>query len=115
MPSDSLVAPPLPPFDLTPVTEEILLCTRCDRAVLLAPFKVPESHYVRPNNILNSLAGALLTPQGGVYCPTCAGVIKICRVCGCTDAAGCLALCWWVSLDLCSECRDRPTPEDARV
>jgi hypothetical protein len=27
-----------------------------------------------------------------------------CRVCGCTDARGCLAGCGWVEEDLCSEC-----------
>lgn len=27
-----------------------------------------------------------------------------CRVCGCTDEAGCFMGCWWVGPDLCSEC-----------
>lgn len=29
---------------------------------------------------------------------------RACRVCGCTDAHGCANGCWWVELDLCSNC-----------
>jgi hypothetical protein len=98
--------PLLPPFDLATVAETIVLCLECRRAVMLAPFRVPEGHYVRPNNVLTSLAGAFLTPQGAAYCPSCAGIIPVCRVCGCTDKAGCEVGCWWVSADLCSECTE---------
>jgi hypothetical protein len=105
------VSPVLPAYDVANVKATIILCLNCDRAVMLAPFRVPEGHYLRPNNVLNSLAGALLTPQGAAYCPSCAGSIQICRVCGCTDRAGCQAGCWWVSADLCSECKARMTPE----
>lgn len=30
-----------------------------------------------------------------------------CRVCGCTDAAGCPEGCWWVEEDLCSSCEGK--------
>lgn len=29
---------------------------------------------------------------------------RVCRVCGCTDAQGCLGGCCWVEEDLCSSC-----------
>ncbi len=37
-----------------------------------------------------------------------------CRVCGCTDDNACPAGCWWVEVDLCSECTGLP-PEAAAV
>jgi hypothetical protein len=35
-----------------------------------------------------------------------AGNARSCRVCGCTDAWGCVEGCWWVELDLCSGCAE---------
>lgn len=31
---------------------------------------------------------------------------RTCRVCGCTAARACLGGCWWVSVDVCSACRE---------
>lgn len=31
-------------------------------------------------------------------------VQQTCRVCGCTDEAGCEGICYWVAEDLCSSC-----------
>jgi hypothetical protein len=32
-----------------------------------------------------------------------------CRVCGCTQNAGCDPPCYWIAPDLCSTCRDHQT------
>jgi ParB family chromosome partitioning protein len=50
--------------------------------------------------------GALFTDEGEYFCPACAPDARICRVCGCTDNAGCPEGCSWIEGEhnLCSAC-----------
>lgn len=43
---------------------------------------------------------------------TMVGHVRVCRSCGCTDAAACWPNCWWVEADLCSLCPATAPPLD---
>ena len=52
-------------------------------------------------------SGAFMNEHGACYCAGCAPTVAVCRICGCTDEAGCAGGCSWVEPDLCSECHRR--------
>jgi ParB family chromosome partitioning protein len=41
--------------------------------------------------------------------------LRVCQVCGCTDADGCENGCYWVKPDLCSTCVDAPVEAEEAV
>jgi ParB family chromosome partitioning protein len=48
--------------------------------------------------------GAMLMPNGAVYCPECAEGLQYCQYCGCTEEAACPGGCSWVAPGVCSVC-----------
>lgn len=79
-------------------------CLRCDRGFPCNFGDVSET--IAPNAIGHRIhpTGAFLSAQGGSYCASCAPNVRFCKVCGCTDEAGCRGGCSWESQDLCSVC-----------
>jgi hypothetical protein len=51
--------------------------------------------------------GAMLMPNGAVYCPECAEGLQYCQYCGCTEEAACPGGCSWVAPGVCSVCAGR--------
>jgi ParB/RepB/Spo0J family partition protein len=60
-----------------------------------------------PGGIRTDDQGYVLTSREASYCPACAADLAVCRVCGCTQEAGCEVGCYWVEDDLCSACAGR--------
>lgn len=57
--------------------------------------------------------GMLALVAGVSYCLTCGPAVAICRICGCTQEAGCPPGCAWVTGDLCSACVAAPANQAA--
>lgn len=93
-------------------------CARCH-----SPIELPEDEWfaafevwigvpstssdAAPNGSLRFPSGVLVSGTGVSYCPTCAPSVALCRMCGCTDEAGCDDGCHWVEVDLCSSCETK--------
>lgn len=72
----------------------VYLCQRC--------------HQEKPRGQL------LATATGATYCIDCLPNVQMCRICGCTDEAGCPGGCWWAERSLCSMCAS-PLPDSPVV
>ena len=93
-------------------------CTRCGAEVELSndEWKAAQdvymgtigkrtaSPYALKNGALRFPSGVVLSGTGAPYCAECGPTVALCRVCGCTDEAGCADGCEWVEVDLCSSC-----------
>ncbi|MEO7719431.1 MAG: ParB/RepB/Spo0J family partition protein [Capsulimonas sp.] len=76
-------------------------CLGCMEVV---PFRDGRVWTVLENGVSLSDIGEMKTPQGAFYCANCGPEVTTCRVCGCTDEAGCDPSCAWAEDDLCTGC-----------
>jgi hypothetical protein len=78
-------------------------CLRCGVDL---PADQEEDTFSEPDTrgVIRHCSGAMLVPNGGGYCATCAPNVMFCRVCGCTDEQSCVDGCYWTEPGLCSSC-----------
>ena len=90
-------------------------CARCEGDIELSDDEWKEalaifmgeravSPHALKNGALRFPNGVVVSSTGAPYCAGCGPTVTLCRVCGCTDEAGCADGCEWVQNDLCSSC-----------